>query len=296
MALTTELQLQVQTQYRHHSLCQRLEGGGGGGQGREGGDSEVEVQMRLSHICSYIILSELAKNERVAPALQVFLLQAVEMECEGEELRLLAKKEIISALIKPGVQQMMNELRGLHQQLKIITHHFIYGVHCLAQKKLESALVRSVYAYKLNWELTRRAGDRAGLKSLILGVLRRRALMEVSRGAIGLFDQGNVRAALEMATNFLVPTLKSMSELRCPGDDGVMERVREEWCNCLTHPSLSSSEQDQLADVLARMFEEFSKSPDLELPPAPPTPALDPSSLSSDYNTVLQQLGQLVKS
>ena len=65
---------------------------------------------------------------------------------------------------------------------------------------------------------------------------------EVSRGAIGLFDQGNVRAALEMATDFLVPTLKSMAELRCPGDDGVMERVREEWCNCLTHPSLSSSE------------------------------------------------------
>ena len=59
---------------------------------------------------------------------------------------------------------------------------------------------------------------------------------------------------------------------------------------------LSAGEQDQLADVLARMFEEFSKSPDLELPPAPPTPALDPSSLSSDYNTVLQQLGQLVKS
>ncbi|CAI8024840.1 Ubiquitin carboxyl-terminal hydrolase 25 [Geodia barretti] len=253
-ALTTELQLQVQTQYRHHSLYQRLEG-------REGGDSEVEVQMRLSHICSYVILSELTKNEMVAPALQVFLLQAVEMECEGEELRLLAKKEIVSVLIKPGVQHMMNELRGLHQQLKIITHHFIYGVHCLAQKKLESALVRSVYAYKLNWELTRRAGDRAGLKSLILGVLRRRALMEVSRGAIGLFDQGNVRAALEMATDFLVPTLKSMSELRCQGDDGVMER-----------------------------------SPDLELPPVPPTPALDPSSLSSDYNTVLQQLGQLVKS
>ena len=100
-ALTTELQLQVQTQYRHHSLYQRLEG-------REGGDSEVEVQMRLSHICSYVILSELTKNEMVAPALQVFLLQAVEMECEGEELRLLAKKEIVSVLIKPGVQHMMN--------------------------------------------------------------------------------------------------------------------------------------------------------------------------------------------
>ena len=165
--------------------------------------------------------------------------------------------------------------------------------------RLESALVRSVYAYKLNLDLMRRAGDRAGLKSLVLGALRRRALLvsnapegrdsqhfqqlfvfylrdlqksvlerfflllcpyerfhfsvfhhpppppqEVSQGAIGLFDQGDVRAALETATNFLVPTLKSMSELRCPGDDGVMERVREEWCNCLTQPSLSSSECD----------------------------------------------------
>ena len=116
MALTTELQVQVQAQYRHHCgepLYQR--GGGGGGRGREGGgesDPEVEVQMRLSNICSYIILSELVNNERVAPALQVFLLQAVETECEGgagkEELRLLAKKEIVSTLIKPGVQGTMN--------------------------------------------------------------------------------------------------------------------------------------------------------------------------------------------
>ena len=57
-----------------------------------------------------------------------------------------------------------------------------------------------------------------------------------------------------------------------------------------------TGEQDQLADLLTRMFEEFSKSPDLKEPPAPPTPALDPSNLSLDYNTVIRQLGQLVKS
>lgn len=54
-----------------------------------------------------------------------------------------------------------------------------------------------------------------------------------------MFDQGHVRAALETATVLLVPAFKSMSELPCPGDEQVIERVREDWCNCLTHPSLS---------------------------------------------------------
>ena len=113
---------------------------------------------------------------------------------------------------------VLQELRGLHTQLKIITHHFVYGVHCLTQKRsvfihkythtcahphtwtstwthsiynthftqpydnvfihsYEKALVRSVCAYKLNHELTRQAGERAGLQPLILGTLRRRALL-----------------------------------------------------------------------------------------------------------------------
>ena len=107
MALTAELSLQVRNQFIRLVGDRRIDG-----RREEGGDEAADlVQLRLSNICSYIILSNLAENERVTPALQVFLLQAVEEECEGtgkEELRLLAKKEIISALIKPGVQQMMN--------------------------------------------------------------------------------------------------------------------------------------------------------------------------------------------
>lgn len=64
----------------------------------------------------------------------------------------------------------------------------------------------------------------------------------MSDGAIAMFDRGQVRAALETATILLVPTLKSMSELPYSMDNEVMERVREDWCNCLTHPSLSSGE------------------------------------------------------
>ena len=67
-------------------------------------------------------------------------------------------------------------------------------------------------------------------------------IQDLSDAAIAKFDEGQVREALEMATRFLVPSLKSMSETRCLEDDGVMAKVREDWCNCLTHPSLSSGE------------------------------------------------------
>ena len=80
--------------------------------GREDEEEEVDtVRERLSNICSYLILSGLAEDERVEPVLKVLLLQAVERECEGggkEGLRLLAKKEIVSAMIRPGMQFLMN--------------------------------------------------------------------------------------------------------------------------------------------------------------------------------------------
>ena len=60
--------------------------------------------------------------------------------------------------------------------------------------------------------------------------------------------------------------------------------------------SLLVGEQDQLADLLTCMIEEFSKSADLSEPPAPPLPALDSTNLSTDYHNVVQQLTRLVKS
>ena len=70
-----------------------------------------QVRLQLSSICSYLILSGLGEEASIAPLLKVLLLQAVEGECEGggkEGLRLLAKKEIVSEMVKPGMQQMLD--------------------------------------------------------------------------------------------------------------------------------------------------------------------------------------------
>ena len=114
-SLMVELQSRLQAVYQHLGggiLKARRGRRRGGGEGEQGGDIEVDtVRERLSDTCSYLILSGLAEDERVSPALHVLLLQAVEAECEGggkEELKLLTKKEIVSAMIKPGMQRMIN--------------------------------------------------------------------------------------------------------------------------------------------------------------------------------------------
>ena len=115
LALMTELKARMQAQYQRHGgdiLKMRR------AVGREDEEEDVDtVQARLSNICSYLILSGLAEDERVEPMLKVLLLQAVEGECEGggrEGLRLLAKKEIVSAMIRPGMQYLMNVSKQIH--------------------------------------------------------------------------------------------------------------------------------------------------------------------------------------
>ena len=73
----------------------------------------------------------------------------------------------------------------------------------------------------------------------ILADLRRRALLGVSRAAYRLFEENNVSEALKQANSLLVPGLGALAGNPCNGDTEVLEAVREEWCQYLTHPGLS---------------------------------------------------------
>lgn len=112
LSLMSELKARMQAQYQRLGGDILKERKRMGREEEEDEEYEMDsVQERLSNICSYLILSGLAEDERVEPSLHVLLLQAVEGECEGggkEGLRLLAKKEIVSAMLRPGMQYMMN--------------------------------------------------------------------------------------------------------------------------------------------------------------------------------------------
>ena len=60
----------------------------------------------------------------------------------------------------------------------------------------------------------------------------------ISSTAKVLFESGEVKQALSLADTLLIPTLKAFSVRKCEGDEEVLESVREEWCQCLMHPSL----------------------------------------------------------
>lgn len=115
-----------------------------------------------------------------------------------------------------------------------------------------------------------------------------------------VFEGGQVHESLSVAHSLLVPALKEFSLRACEGDEEGLERVREQWCQCLMHPSLNkgqrsrctypaklvtglslTGEQEQLADLLTQMFDDYVKASSL---PHPPTPDVDHRSLAVEYS------------
>ncbi len=115
-----------------------------------------------------------------------------------------------------------------------------------------------------------------------------------------VFEGGQVHESLSVAHSLLVPALKEFSLRACEGDEEGLERVREQWCQCLMHPSLNkgqssngwlsnddltspsnrTAEQEQLAELLTQMFDDVKASS----LPHPPTPEVDPRSLAIEYS------------
>ena len=101
----------------------------------------------------------------------------------------------------------------------------------------------SVYAHNHHTDIYRISGrEEFSLQKrhlAILAELRRKSLQGVSRTAYKLFENNNVREALKQANSLLVPGLAALAASPCEGDTVVLEAVREEWCQYLTHPGLS---------------------------------------------------------
>ena len=104
-------------------------------------------------------------------------------------------------------------------------------------------LAYSVHAYNYHTDIFRITGSEDfGLQKRHLAILielRRKSLQGVSRAAYKLFENNNVREALKQANSLLVPGLGALAANPCEGDTEVLEAVREEWCQYLTHPGLS---------------------------------------------------------
>ena len=104
-------------------------------------------------------------------------------------------------------------------------------------------LAFSVHAYNYHTDIFRMTGSEDfSLQKrhlAILADLRRKALVGVSRAAYRLFEENNVSEALKQANSLLVPGLGALAGNPCDGDTEVLEAVREEWCQYLTHPGLS---------------------------------------------------------
>ena len=103
--------------------------------------------------------------------------------------------------------------------------------------------MHSIHAYNIHTDICKLSSseDFSLLKRhlLLLVELRRKGLQGVSRSAYQLFENNQVKPALQQANSSLIPGLGALAANPHEGDMDVLEAVREEWCQYLTHPGLS---------------------------------------------------------
>ena len=53
------------------------------------------------------------------------------------------------------------------------------------------------------------------------------------------FNAAEVSTSLFIGNEYIVPGLKAFTKHVFPGDDPILEKMREEWCRCLDQSSLT---------------------------------------------------------
>ena len=53
------------------------------------------------------------------------------------------------------------------------------------------------------------------------------------------FNAGEVSTSLFIGNEYIVPSLKAFTQHPFLGDNPILEKVREEWCQCLDQSSLT---------------------------------------------------------
>ena len=138
-------------------------------------------------------------------------------------------------------------MRSIRLNTVVLKHNYLIPP-LITSNRLKSSrwgegLAFSVHAYNYHTDIFRMTGSEDfSLQKrhlAILADLRRKALLGVSRAAYRLFEENNVSEALKQANSLLVPGLGALAGNPCDGDTEVLEAVREEWCQYLTHPGLS---------------------------------------------------------
>ncbi len=112
-------------------------------------------------------------------------------------------------------------------------------------RRWEGALAHSLKAYTAHKFILEIGSTQYSLRPThltLLANLRRRSLQAISDLAYNFFLSKNVQRALSVTNELLIPCMGLFGDAIAPGDEGILETIREKWCHCLNEPGLTSRE------------------------------------------------------
>ncbi|XP_011404322.2 PREDICTED: ubiquitin carboxyl-terminal hydrolase 28-like isoform X1 [Amphimedon queenslandica] len=257
-----------------------------------------KLQMFIQDVPGTIIESRLLTDFHYAHACQTSekVRQAILYEHVIQDLKrendlnmsLIARKYFVEICKDPQIYQELQDVRLLYSRFCSCCYHFIQSVNEAKRNSWCLSLAHIINCFYLNSSISAQAGDKYSLDQQLLGRFRCKALLMVSEIGTVAFTSGEVSSSIVIGNDYIVPGLKAFSLHPFPGDDSILEKVREEWCQCLDQSSLTEDDSDKLADLLMKIVEDYSKAPNIKIPQAPSN--FDTQRLAAQYTTAYKTL------
>jgi hypothetical protein len=231
------------------------------------------------------------------PVKRAILLQEVTKEEEKNNnlpLSFLGRKEYLQICKNYTTNEELTLINDLYHLFCCVCHHLVQSINEINKNNWCLALVHAIQSFDLNCQICEQSEESFGLKMDLLGRFRSRTLLEVSQLGTTAFTSGEVGTSLKIGNDYIVPSLKAFSRSPFEGDESIVERVREEWCQCLDRSSLTEDDADKLADLLMKIVEsDYSATiPDIKLCTTPST--FDTQRLAAQFTNAHKVLSDIL--
>ncbi|XP_069598372.1 ubiquitin carboxyl-terminal hydrolase 28 isoform X1 [Ranitomeya imitator] len=156
-----------------------------------------------------------------------------------------------------------------YNQFLKVSIFLMTGLELYQNKKYQEALVYLMYAYQSNSALLSIGANR-GMDEKLLGLFRRRCLVDLSKKASTLFEsrvEDQICEAISIMNNVIIPCVHLIGSNKASEEDlAAVEEMRSSWCSYLIQ-DMDENLQHRLGQFLPRLLDCSSDVVILKEPP-----------------------------
>ncbi|KAM4014799.1 ubiquitin carboxyl-terminal hydrolase 28 isoform 2-T2 [Anomaloglossus baeobatrachus] len=253
----------------------------------------LSTDPRMQHVLVYLFQNKAPKLIIERTLLEQFADK--NLSYDERSINIMKMAQVKLDEIGPNDMDMM-EYQKWHEdynQFLKVTVYLMTGLELYQKQKYQEALTYLMYAYQSNSALLSIDANR-GIRPNVLGLYRRKCLMDLNDAAVQLFEsrvEERVSEGVGIMNNMLIPSMNLICNDKPSEDDlSAIEEMRSRWCSYLGQ-DIADDLQQKLSHFLPRLLDYSSETMVLKEPPR--IRPHSPYDLCSRFTAIMESIHEV---